>query len=326
MFKVSRRKIQIVLGLLWLIDGCLQLQSKMFSSKFITSVIDPAKVGQPYFISNPIHFASQIFLSHPVIIDSLIIIIQILIGLLILFKTTTKYGLWFSFLWGIFVWFMGEAAGGIFSGHASLIFGLPGAALIYSIISLAILPKDNSQKEVGGYWLAFIWSAVWIMGAIYQLLPGQNSISSIKMMITSNINGAPNWLANIDRHVSYFLEYLMSNSGAAKIVSSNHTTMMMNSRSDGYGYIVLLSFIMLVIAIGSVMINKKVRNLILVLGIFLTLCFWLIGQGLGGYYTGHMTDLNTGPLIILLGLAIIGQPELSSKLKKIYSKFEKIIV
>jgi hypothetical protein len=32
----------------------------------------------------------------------------------------------------------------------------------------------------------------------------------------------------------------------------------------------------------------------------IALAFWVIGQGLGGVFTGQATDVNTGPLLILL--------------------------
>jgi len=45
-----------------------------------------------------------------------------------------------------------------------------------------------------GFRLGFLW----IGGAIYQLLPGQNTVSSISTMIASNGFGQPGWLASLD--------------------------------------------------------------------------------------------------------------------------------
>jgi hypothetical protein len=44
--------------------------------------------------------------------------------------------------------------------------------------------------------------------------------------------------------------------------------------------------------------------LAIVVGIFLSLCFWFFGQSFGDIYSGVAPDLNSGPLFILLGLAI----------------------
>jgi hypothetical protein len=41
-----------------------------------------------------------------------------------------------------------------------------------------------------------------------------------------------------------------------------------------------------------------------VAGVALSLDFWLLGQSLGGLTTGMATDPNTGPLFVLLALAL----------------------
>jgi hypothetical protein len=40
-------------------------------------------------------------------------------------------------------------------------------------------------------------------------------------------------------------------------------------------------------------------------GILLSLVFWVFGQSLGGYFSGLATDPSSGPLFILLGVAIL---------------------
>ena len=45
---------QVMLGLLWLIDGALQFQPCMFGKTFITAVILPNRLGQPGIIGGPI--------------------------------------------------------------------------------------------------------------------------------------------------------------------------------------------------------------------------------------------------------------------------------
>jgi hypothetical protein len=42
------------------------------------------------------------------------------------------------------------------------------------------------------------------------------------------------------------------------------------------------------------------------LAIALNLAYWVIGQGFGGvFYTNSATDLNTGPLFVLLALVLL---------------------
>ena len=52
--RATARTIQIGLGLLWLIDGLLQLQTKMFGKGFADNVILPATQGQPALVSSTI--------------------------------------------------------------------------------------------------------------------------------------------------------------------------------------------------------------------------------------------------------------------------------
>lgn len=47
--RITRRGIQVTLGLLWILDGFLQFQPAMLTSKFATQVIAPAGQGQPAF-------------------------------------------------------------------------------------------------------------------------------------------------------------------------------------------------------------------------------------------------------------------------------------
>ena len=41
----------------------------------------------------------------------------------------------------------------------------------------------------------------------------------------------------------------------------------------------------------------------LVLAVALALCIWVAGEDFGGILTGHATDPNSGPLLILLAAA-----------------------
>ena len=44
---INKRTLQIVLGLLWIIDAGLQFQPRMFGSDFVSMVIVPNASGQP---------------------------------------------------------------------------------------------------------------------------------------------------------------------------------------------------------------------------------------------------------------------------------------
>lgn len=335
------RKIQIALGLLWLLDGLLQLQHQMFSKAFITNVITPATIGQPSFVSGPMNFASHIFLLHPAIFNSIVAVIQIGIGLLILIKRTSFWGLIISIPWGLIVWSVGEAYGGIFSGHTLLLMGAPGAALIYVLLAIALLPslrtKDSQDKPKIAYWLVFAWMVIWVGGGIYQLLPGQNTISDLSSMVSANAQGAPNWLSRADQDMSSAINRLNPPATTSAPVENNKPSAMTmsmgmgmsstdtNLPNTGYGWVLLLSGLMVIIGLGALKKGYS-RTIAISLGIVLSLAFWIYGQSLGGYYSGTATDPNSGPLLILLGLATFGVTNLDSKLSMVGKRIEAFLV
>ena len=283
--KITRRTIQIALGLLWLLDGALQLQRQMFTHNFATQVIAPNMVNQPVVIRGPIHFAVHTILLHPGLWDGLFALIQLSLGILILLKRTTIYGLFGSVVWGLSVWYIGEGLGGLFSGHASLLMGAPGAALLYAIIALGVLPprspknKDSAGKPAS--WLTIVWAVIWLGGASLQLMQGQNTTAGLSSMIRGMSSGAPGWLAAFDSSVARHL----SSAGEPAII----------------GLVIIQALIGIMI-----LLPRHWRTLAVFSGAIVSLCFWAAGQAFGTFYSGLATDPNTAPLIILLGLAILG--------------------
>ncbi len=322
--KITKRGIQIALGLLWLLDGALQLQHQMFSSAFATQVIAPAGQGQPIPVYGPINFEIHMLLLHPALYDMLFALVQLALGVLILHKKTSQLGLRTSVIWGFAVWYLGEGMGGLLSGQTSVLMGAPGAALIYALLALAVLPskerKESDSKDKPASWLPIVWAVLWFVGAIYQLLPGQNSISDLSSSIAANAgNGAPGWLSSVDIHVSNIIAGFGKN--AAMNTKMKGMTMsngqmgqfaLQTHHSSGLWFIILLAAIQA--AIGLMVFLPRIYKItVIYIGIALSLLFWLIGQSLGAYFSGLATDPNTAPLIILLGVAVLGTDRLNFK-------------
>ena len=68
--RVSARTIQIGLGLIWLVDGLLQLQPKMFGTSFASGVILPVAQGQPGIVSSAITHMAHLITVQPALADS----------------------------------------------------------------------------------------------------------------------------------------------------------------------------------------------------------------------------------------------------------------
>ncbi len=313
MRKINNRTIQIALGIFWLLDGFLQLQPKMFTSAFATRVVSPAAQGQPGFVAGLMHFGVTLFLTHPAVFNALFALTQLSIGALILFPKTVKIGLSLSILWGLVVWVFGEGFGGIFSGQL-LLMGAPGAALIYVLLAMAVYPRVKKLEPKIAHWLAFVWLVLWVGGGIFQLLPLNNSTGIMGSMVAANSSGAPSWIATADNAIADFVSGLGNNnhntaSKQPAVVSVSMGGMVMTGSFTSKGpsrpgLVFILGFALLEMAIG-IGVLFRYRKIAIVLGILLSLCFWFFGQSFGDIYSGVGTDLNSGPLLVIMGLAII---------------------
>jgi hypothetical protein len=281
---LTRAGLAVALGWLWVLDGFLQLQPRMFSPDFANQVLSPAAVGQPAFVAGPMSQVVKLVLTHPMAINATFAGIQLLLGVAILWPKTRRLGLALSVVWALLVWYLGEGLGGLFGGQASLVTGFPGAALLYGILAVGAYPGLDGGKRAGHRpqaWLNLAWLAIWIGGAVYQLLPGQNSAYDIASAITSGASGAPAWLGSINSH-------------AAILVSDSQLWL-----------VVALALVMAAIGIGAFM-PDYIRRRALYVGMSLSLIFWIVGQDFGAFYSGLATDPNAGPLLILFGLALLG--------------------
>jgi hypothetical protein len=172
---ITRRDLQIALGLLWLLDGALQAQPFMFTSGFATQVIAPAAQGQPGFVAAPVHWASTVIAADPVAWNVAFAGTQLVLGAGLLVPRTARFALAASITWALGVWYVGEGLSGLASGHASLITGAPGSALLLALLAGAAWPSRDGSREGPAPWLPFAWAVVWEGAAVFQALPGQNS-------------------------------------------------------------------------------------------------------------------------------------------------------
>ncbi len=327
--KLTRRNTQIALGIFWLIAGILQLQPDMFTKKFIDLNILSNSLGQPAFIYDPMNFFIHIFLLSPIVFNIIIILIQLTIAFLIFNKKRVKIGLYLSIFWGLFVWYVGEGLGGLFlkGGNATLLMGAPGAAFFYVVLALSVMPRKK-DKLYPDYWLIFVWAIVWVGLGISQLLPTNSSLLNMQSMIIQNAHNAPRWISTIDTHVVKFLSYIGNNHKIYKTDSNIQMGGMgTNYISGARGYWLVVILAMLEIVIGlMVFIGRIQRRILLIVGIILSLCFWLIGQSLGQIYSGYASDLNTAPLLILFAFILLGMShEMDDYLTKIRKRLEEFI-
>jgi hypothetical protein len=284
---VSARTIQIGLGVMWLLDGLLQLQPRMFGPDFANSVILPSAQGQPGFVSSVITHMAHLIAVQPALANSVFAAIQILIGVGLLVRETVKPALVLSFAWALGVWALGEGFGMLFTGMASPLTGAPGGALLYAAIGFLVWPRAGRPAEAGPAAAEgplgecggkAIWAVVWSGMGILWLLPANRAGGSISGAISGAVAGEPSWLA----HLQLSVAHAFGNGGGSVAVAC-----------------AVLSF---VIGLGPLV--SRHTTVFLVAGAALALDYWVFGQAFGQPFSGIATDPNTGPLLVLLALAL----------------------
>jgi hypothetical protein len=276
---ITRRHLQFALGLFWLLDGALQAQPFMFTSDFATQVIAPVGQGQPGFVSGPVHWVSTVIAAHPVAWNVPFAGIQLLLGVGLLVPRTARLTLAASIVWALGVWYLAEGLSGMADGHASLIDGAPGSALIYAILAAAAWPRRDASREGPAPWLPFAWAVLWVGAALFQALPGQNSGKAVASALTGGADGAPGWLASLENSAGGW--------------AGRH----------GLLIVILLVAVEALIGVGALV--RRTRVPAVALGLALALVFWVLGQDLGGLYTGQATDPNSGPLLAVMATALL---------------------
>jgi hypothetical protein len=290
--RITRRGIQVALGLLWLLDGLLQFQPGMLTRKFATEVIAPAASGQPGFVSGPVDELARLILHQPAAFDVAFGLIQVALGAGLLYRRTARLALFGSVAWALAVWYLGEGLGDLFGGGRSLLTGAPGSALLYAVVAMLVLPgRDGAAAHAGAdrpsRWAAPAWAAVWILGAVLQLLPGSDTNDLLGAALQMNAQGAPAWFASLDNHLALLIPYT--------------------------GVSLILDLVVLQALTGAgVFAGRRVRQIAVIVGICLSVAFWIAGQDLGEFWSALSTDPNTAPLLVLLGVTVLGADPWSS--------------
>jgi hypothetical protein len=290
---VSRRSLQIALGLIWIIDGLLKFQPALFKPAFVNAVIRPMAVGQPTLIASAIdHMAN--FLSHEATMWVAVFgIVEIVIGAAMLSKRTVKSALIASFVWGACIYLFGEGLGMVFTGHTSPLAGAPGAVCFYVLLGVMVWPREEREPArqsvgadsaaaaggaFGGSGALLAWAAIWIFEAIIWMFPANRTADAVTAQMSATATGEPHWYA-----------HLLNAFGHAFV-------------GAGVWVAVLMAALSIVIAVGPLM--SKRPQTFFALGIAVALGYWVTGQGLGELLTRAGTDPSNGPLIALIALAV----------------------
>jgi hypothetical protein len=277
-----RRRLQLALAGIWLLDAILQFQAFMFTKGF-AQMLRATAPGNPAVIADPINWAARIIGQHAAAANAAFALIQLLLALGIAWRPTVRLALGASIVWALAVWWFGEGLGGVLSGSASPASGAPGAVIIYALLAVLLWPPRRERPApfvagrcTGAGAARLLWLVLWGSLAYLALQPATRAPKALSGMISAMAAGQPGWLASADHHLGAFL----SHRGPAAAVA--------------------LALALAVVAVGVFLPAPAVRAVVAV-AVMTAAAIW-IAEGLGGLFSGSGTDPNSGPLLALLAL------------------------
>ncbi len=287
----ARRRLQLALGAVWLLDAILQYQPVMFT-RALGRMLAAAALGNPALVSRPVIWDARLVGQHPVALNAVFATVQLLLALGIAWRPTVKVGLGASVVWALGVWWFGEGLGGVLTGTASPVSGAPGPAVLYALLAILLWPRDRgtaaragdppvpfvAARAVGTPAARALWLILWASLAYFALLPANRAPQALHDTLSGMAPGEPAWLATISQHGAAFLAH------------------------QGLAASVVLAALLILIALG-VYLPPAGARVALALAAVMAAVIWVAGQALGGILTGSGTDPDTAPLLTLLVLA-----------------------
>ncbi|NBV26012.1 MAG: hypothetical protein EBR99_01675 [Actinobacteria bacterium] len=167
----GRTILRTGLGLLWILDGILQLQAAMplgLGSK----ILEPSKESAPTWWHGVIDGAVELWNQHPIALAQSVVWLQLGLGILLLSSSgrTSRIAGRLSAIWALIIWIV-TGFGGLFGHAPSFLFGWPGAPIFYVIAGLAVAMSADRFPHVYQAVVTRLLGGVLIFGAILQVLP-----------------------------------------------------------------------------------------------------------------------------------------------------------
>lgn len=282
-----RRVLRIGFGVLWIADGLLQAQPAM-PGGLAASVLAPAAAGSPGWVADLTGWGARVWAGDPLAAAAGAVWIQLGIGIWLLSAASPRWsrlaGL-ASAAWGLIVWTVAEALGGIFAPGASWLGGAPGSAFFYAVAGLLLaLPARHWRDPRLGRRLPAGTGVLLAAAALAQAWPGRGSWSGAATAAMSRQMAAvpqPGWPRSL---VSWFAA-----------VTAAH------------GFAVNLTVVILLAAGAAGLVSGRSRLTRPAGAVMIGLCLavWVLIQDIG-VFGGLGTDPNSMPalaVILAAGLA-----------------------
>jgi len=295
----ARRLLRISFGVLWLVDGLLQLQQAM-PLGMPSAVLRPAASTSPEWVQRLVGFGVDVWTRHPTSAAASAVWIQLGIGIFLLVAPRGRWsrlaGLG-SVGWGLIVWVFGEAFGGIFAPGLTVLFGAPGGVLIYVIAGgLVALPDRAWAGQRLGRVITASCGAFLILFAVLQAWPGRG-------FWQGGTPAKPGTLAGMVRQMAGTSQPHFISSAVASFASFD----------EAHGWGINLFVVVALFVTGLALLSGRRQLLSPAVGALIVLgaADWVLIEDFG-VFGGTGTDPNSIlPILLLLGagyLAIVRSP------------------
>ena len=163
--------------------------------------------------------------------------------------------------------------------------GAPGAVILYAIIGLLVYPTGKEEGcspadlgPLGDRGGKIAWSGLWALSAGW-LVDVNRAGEATNEMIKGMAEAFPHWLAKFQNSI--------------------------NGHTHGHGTTIAVVLAIVSAAIAAGVWLPALRWPVLIVGIVISLAYWVLGQDLGGpFWSEGATDFNAGPLFVLLAVAL----------------------
>jgi cytochrome oxidase Cu insertion factor (SCO1/SenC/PrrC family) len=295
----ARLLLRVGFGVIWLFDGILQAQPQM-AGGLADQVIQPSASSSPGWVQHLVNFGASAWDYHPVQAAAASVWIQVGIGLWMLLAVRG----WSARLaglagvgWGLVVWAFGESFGGIFAPGLTILFGAPGAVLVYVVAgALLALPErawDNPRRlgrlllgGTGAFFLGMALLQAWPGRGFWQgTLDGQPG--SLAAMIKS-MAGTPQPHA-LESIVSWFGDFTAAHGFAVNLVA-----------------VIALALVGAGLSVAAVRGDARLARVAVIAGAVFCLADWVLIEDFG-FFGGLGTDPNSMiPFILLFTAGYLG--------------------
>lgn len=295
----ARRLLRIGFGVLWIFDGVLQAQPAMVTA-MPRRVLAPAARTSPAWVQHTVNWAVTAWSAHPVQAAAASVWIQAGIGIWML---AAARGGWSRLAgaagvaWGLLVWTFGEAFGGIFAPGLTVLFGAPGAVLIYCVGGALVAAPER----------------IWRTGAAGRRLLAGIGIFLIAMAVLQAWPGRGFWQGHQHGHPGALASMITSMAGTPQPSPMAKLVAGFGSLTIRHGFAVNLTAVLILALTGLGLLLARrpalLQATVALAGLF-CLADWLLIEDLG-FFGGLGTDPNSMlPLVLLIaaGYLAVARP------------------